>query len=113
VEQLGLKDFWSKEVTKLAKRVWILLEKETHIKGKWDKYNAAGEAFLEAAQEQAKLHEGVADFKNYIYFSKNIKNIHTFWLKNTPDSENLALEILERFFPEPHKSKLLKVIKKS
>jgi hypothetical protein len=105
VEQLDLKDFWSDEVTRLSKRVYGLLEpKQTKVKGSWNRYTAAAEAFLEASEEQIKLHQGISEFKNYSFYSaKDLKKIHTYWAKNTPDSKDLAMELVVRFFPDPYK----------
>lgn len=113
VEQLGLKDYWSHEVARIAKRVYGLLDpKETKVKGSWNRYAAAAEAWSEAADEQVKLHQGISEFKNYTFFStKELKTIHSYWTKNTPDSRDLAAEILDRYFPREHKSKLLKFLK--
>lgn len=113
VEQLGLKDMWSNEVKRLCRRTLELLDpKVTKTKGPWNRYAAAAEAYMEAASEQTKLHQGVSEFRDYTDFSsEEVRRVLTFWRDNVPDSEVLSREILERFVPEPHRSELLARIK--
>lgn len=113
MEQLGLNDYWSHEVSKLAKRVYSLLDpNETKVKGSWNRYAAAAEAWSEAADEQVTLHQGISEVENYTFFStQDIKAIHSYWVKNTPESRDLAGEIIDRFFPSEYKANLAKYLK--
>lgn len=114
VRKLGLKNYWDKEVTALSKKVIELFDpKVTKLKGNWDIYKAAAEGFIEAAGEQVKCKEALNDFKNYEDFSQSdIKRIYKYWSENVPDSMDLSLEIIEKYFPSKIRLSLIKAIEK-
>jgi hypothetical protein len=112
VKQLGLQSFWDVEVANLAKRVTELLD-PTRRKGSWDIYKAAAEAFVDASGEQVKCREALNDFKHYDeYTEEDIKKIYKFWSQTLPDSTELSLEILEKYFPKEHKERIVNELQK-
>ncbi len=114
VKKLHLKNFWDKEVTTLSKKLLELFDpKITKQKGNWDLYKAAAEAFLEASGEQIKCKEALHDFKHYgAYSNKEIKEIYKYYSEEVPDSLDLSLEILEKYFPKEISNKIFQELQR-
>jgi len=114
VEKLGLFNCWEKEVDRLVKKLLELFDpKVTKRKGKWDVYKAAAEAFLEASGEQWKCKEALNDFRGYDEYSDaDVKKVYKYWSERVPDSADLSMEILERYFPAVHRDGVLAALQK-
>lgn len=111
-EKLGLKNYWDKEVEKLASKLVQMFE-QVKTKGRWNKYTAAAEAFIEASGEQVKCKEAINEFRNYSEYKKSeIKKIQKYWQDHVPDSMDLSLEIIEKYFPAKHLKPLMAAIEK-
>lgn len=97
--KVGQKDYWSNEVIRLSKKMWTLLETRK-IKGNWDKYAAAAEAFVDYHDEFAKCVEGFNEYLKYVDISsEDKKKASAFWRDNMPESEDLAMEIVAKTCP--------------
>jgi predicted nuclease with TOPRIM domain len=107
------KDYWSTEVARLSKKIWKLLDESQKLKGKWDRFDTAAEAYLDYHDEFHKCVEGFNEYIRYEDIStEDRKRAAAYWRENMPEAEDLAMEIVETTCPPQMLDKFLLALQK-
>jgi len=110
-EALGFGDYWSDEINDLLHTVDNLFDpKVIKTKTKFNLYRAAAEGFLEAMNEQKQVLDAKNEFRNhYLTTPEEKKNFNQIARDLRLTSEDLAFELLEKFFVK-HQEDILREV---